>query len=126
MSIFRLTGNRKWLYHVIGWALYICCEVPPAAIARHAMGEDDPVWLYVVSYSFNILLFYTHARVVLRYCFASRKKRPLLFAGLVLAELAGYMLLMSIIQGRVEGQPPWLGYASQVAFVRQLWRGFYF
>lgn len=128
MNIVKLHKNSYLLYHIFGWSIFIFYEVALVAIARKVLGLHDPIWkVYVVPYCFNILLFYFHYVFVLNYCFRNHQKKLLLFLFLLALELSVYLLLMTFVQdSSFKGPKFFLTYPTEVAFIRQLWRGIYF
>jgi two-component system, LytTR family, sensor kinase len=125
MQTFK-TPTPRWMYHVIGWLIFISYEVSLVSFVRNAAGLRSPIWGgYIFPYLINIGLFYFHAVVVLRYCF-SHGRKLLLCALLLLTELSLYLLIMGTTQQDSTKMPFLLSYPTKVDFVKQLWRGIYF
>ena len=115
------------LYHVIAWAIFIFYEVSLVAFVRNATGSHGAIWdSYIFPYLINISLFYFHALFTLRVCISSGKRRFFLLAGLILAELFMYLVLMGVGRPVAAETPFLLWYPTKVDFVKQLWRGIYF
>jgi two-component system, LytTR family, sensor kinase len=125
MQTFKIP-TPPWMYHVIGWLIFIFYEVSLVSFVRNVAGLHSPIWSgYIFPYLINICLFYFHAIVVLRYCFSDGRKL-LLFALLLLTELLLYLLFMGTTQQDGTKTGFFLSYPTKVDFVKQLWRGIYF
>jgi len=121
------TQRPRWLYHLIGWGIFIFYEVSLVTFVMNASGKHSSVWSgYFFPYLINIGLFYLHALFVLRVSLSRGKQRFLLLCGLILAELLFYLVLMGTCGQERAKTPFLLSYPSKVDFVKQVWRGIYF
>ena len=122
--------NNAIVLHVLCWSVFIAYEVSLVKIVRASQGLTDSLWKdYVLSYLFNIALFYFHALFTLPQCFEKGKKRTALFSLLLFIELLTYLLLIGLkeltfLESKVRSFSSL--YPSEVAFIRQVWRGIYF
>jgi two-component system, LytTR family, sensor kinase len=121
--------NRQTTYHIVGWLIFIFYEVSFVEIIRWT-NVDVPIWSgYIVPYLINICLFYFHAFKTMNYCFGKAYKRPVVFILLIILELFGYLLLMGMKDFTSINKKPnliFFLYATNIAFIQQLWRGIYF
>jgi len=117
------------LYHIIGWGLFILYELS-ALLLRNVQKDRGIYFDFIFPYVVNIGLFYYHAHVTMHYAFRPYKKSLLLFFVLVIAELAAYLFLMTLLDSQ---SPDTAGNiftqlikGNLFPILLQLWRGIYF
>lgn len=121
--------QRTKLYHLGGWAIFILYEVSFVTIIRWASSEVSFWSGYFIPYLVNIALFYCHALLVLPFAFNRQQSKAAFLVGLVLLEIAIYLLLMGIkdLPQKQEATTVFFNlYSTRIGFVQQLWRGIYF
>ncbi|MGF7079739.1 sensor histidine kinase [Mucilaginibacter sp. UYCu711] len=111
--------------HILGWLAFICYEV---SFIKLTGGSSFPKVDYVCYYTLNILLFYIHAHVVLKYALDSAKTYILL-PGLVIFELAIYLIVKYILDYFLAGVH--FSFFFQLTYVQKFvilnaYRGVYF
>jgi two-component system, LytTR family, sensor kinase len=121
--------RKTVFYHALGWSLFIFYEVLFVTLLV-GFRSDVSIWGgYIFPYAVNITLFYFHAHVTLSYSFTGTRKRYIVFALLIIGELALYLLLMNISQ-LIDNGTDWFksltSKNNMMGLLRQLWRGIYF
>jgi two-component system, LytTR family, sensor kinase len=120
--------KRSIFYHLVAWTAFIAYEVSLVVVVETASGHHSPLRFFIVPYALNIVLFYVHAQLVLKYCFDTARKKILPFLLLICLELTIYLFLLSQLQNSLETKKRFLffSFANEVLFARTVWRGIYF
>jgi len=115
---------RNVLFHVLAWAVFITYEV---SLVKIINSTQTPWWEYIGYYAVNILLFYTHAHLVLHYAIG-KKGIPVLLLLLVPLELSCYILIeygLEHLQNALRTVPKPFAFDT-LFIIRYIWRGVYF
>lgn len=120
--------KKQILYHLLAWTIFITYEVSIVVIIESESGRHSPLRLFLVPYALNIILFYTHAHLLLDYSFTKEKKKVLLFILLLTAEISIYIFFISQLQPKFPLKKRYLFFyfAGEGQFARVVWRGIYF
>jgi len=118
--------NKTISRHIIMWAVFIAYEI---GFLTYTVGLRSTLLNFIIFYALNISLFYFNAHVVLDYAFFRTKSPYFTAFSLILAELAGYLVLKFAIDlllstGKVSVTEQ-LKHSSEY-LADNIWRGIYF
>jgi hypothetical protein len=112
--------------HLIGWSLYIICEIVLIGFAAGRFGK--PI-AYLLHYSLNIILFYSNTFLVLKNGFSKRKWRVTIITSYLILEIALFIVLKVLIDAIIMGHQTGVKLFSFVNLpylLQNLWRGLLF
>lgn len=112
--------------HLIGWSLYIFCEV---ALIGFAAGKFGKPIAYLLHYALNISLFYSNTFLVLKKGFNKRKWRVLTIAGYIVLEITLFITLKALIDAALVMHQTGIDLFRfvELSYILQtLWRGLLF
>lgn len=114
---------RHFLYHVLGWAVFIFYEVSLVTLINPNI---TALWEWMIWYTLNIGLFYFFAHVVLHNTLKYNKL--LLLLALVPAIIGAYLLMQFGIEKLVNPfrDTPRQFNPDKIWYLRATWRCFYF
>ncbi|MET4081539.1 two-component system LytT family sensor kinase [Pedobacter sp. UYP30] len=120
---------QKWAIanqiHIIGWSLYILCEV---VLVGLAVGRFDKPVAYLLHYSLNIILFYSNTLLVLRNGLDRKRWRVVMFSAYLVVEIAIFITLKTFIDAMLVGHQAELffDFVDLPYLMQTLWRCLFF
>lgn len=112
--------------HLIGWFLFIICEIVLIGFAAGRFGK--PI-AYLLHYALNIVLFYSNTFLVLKNGFSKRKWRITIISSYLILEIALFIALKISIDAILIGHQSGVQLFSFVDLpylLQNLWRGLLF